>query len=318
MSEKIDYLRAMRIVFMGTPDFAIPSLRILLDSGYEVVAVVTAPDRPAGRGRSLRPSPVKAFAVERGLTVLQPEKLRNPDFLETLRGLAPDLAVVVAFRMLPELVWSIPSRGTFNLHAALLPDYRGAAPLNWVLINGETETGATTFFIDHKIDTGEMLLQRRLEIPREWNAGDLHDAMMDFGAELVLDTVKAIEANEVKPIPQDHTAFEHPAPKIFKEDCEVDWSQPAESIYNFVRGMSPYPTAWTHLNGQTLKLFAVEVADLSQEAEPGTAVQDGDRLWVRAGDGWLEILDLQLQGKKRMETGAFLRGYKEAIHHVGK
>lgn len=307
----------MRIVFMGTPDFAIPSLRVLVEGPHEVVAVVTAPDRPAGRGQKLRPSPVKVYAESQQIPVLQPVKLRDPEFIESLQGFQPDLAVVVAFRMLPRMVWSIPTVGTLNLHAALLPDYRGAAPLNWVLINGETKTGATTFMIDEKIDTGGMLLQRELDIPEEWTAGDLHDAMMEFGAELVADTVKALAANEVTPQAQDHTKFIHPAPKIFKEDCRIDWTKSAAELYNFIRGLSPYPTAWTEIEGLGLKVFRVRKVECEGQEEAGKlSVWDG-KLFVGTGEGWLEILELQLAGKKRMSAGDFLRGYKGNLEHVG-
>lgn len=307
----------MRIVFMGTPEFAIPSLRILVDHGYQVVAVVTAPDRPSGRGQQLTPSPVKEFAVSKNLLVLQPEKLRDPEFLEALAATKPNLAIVVAFRMLPEVVWSMPTRGTLNLHAALLPDYRGAAPLNWALINGETKTGATTFFIDQQIDTGAILLRTELEIPHEWNAGDLHDAMMERGAELVLKTVKAIESNEVKPLPQDEKAFLHPAPKIFKEDCRIDWTKPASQLYNFTRGLSPYPTAWTMLNGKVLKVFKVSEGNEPIEGKPGTLKLSGkNELWVACGQGSLRIDSLQIEGKKRMDTAAFLLGQREELTHV--
>lgn len=302
---------------MGTPDFAIPTLRMLLEDGHDVVAVVTAPDKPSGRGLKLKPSPVKAFADERGLHTLQPEKLRDPAFVQALKHLDPDLAVVVAFRMLPEMVWSIPSKGTLNLHAALLPDYRGAAPLNWVLINGETETGATTFLIDHKIDTGAMLLQRRLPIPEEWTAGDLHDAMMEFGAELVRDTLRGIVRGDIQPQAQDHSQFQHPAPKIFKEDCKVDWTKPAREVYNFIRGMSPYPTAWTTLNGKSLKLFRARLTGCEGTTDPGVLdIQDG-KLYVCCADAWIEITELQLEGKKRMDAATFLRGFKEEASHVG-
>ncbi len=315
----------MRIVFMGTPDFAIPSLKKLVENGYEVVAVITAPDRPAGRGRKLRPSPVKVYAESAGLHVMQPEKLRNPEFLAELRALEPDLAVIVAFRMLPELVWSIPKRGTFNLHAALLPDYRGAAPLNWVIINGETETGATTFFIDDKIDTGSMLLQRKLAIPEDWTVGDLHDAMMEMGGDLVLDTVKAIEAEAITPQPQDHSAFQHPAPKIFKEDCQIDWNKPVRDVYNLIRGMSPYPTAWTTLDGKVLKVLNARRTEKSEVPSPGedipspgkAEIVDWDKIFISCADGWLEITELQMEGKKRMKTEDFLRGYKGDLDHVG-
>jgi methionyl-tRNA formyltransferase len=301
---------------MGTPDFAIPSLRILVEHGYEVVGVVTAPDRPAGRGKKLRPSPVKVYAEEQGLTILQPEKLRNPGFIEALTALEPDLAVVVAFRMLPEVVWSIPPKGTLNLHAALLPDYRGAAPINWVIINGETKTGATTFLIDKKIDTGAMLLQTELDIPAEWNAGDLHDALMVQGAELVLETVQALEKGEVTAQPQDHSAFVHPAPKIFKPDCEINWEQEVEMVHNFVRGLSPYPTAWTRLNGKIMKVFATRPNFSEVNEKPGTVRVEDNRMWVACRDAWLEIMEMQLEGKKRMETHVFLRGYKEELSHV--
>lgn len=307
----------MRIVFMGTPDFAIPSLRVLVDHGYDVVAVVTAPDRPSGRGQQLTPSPVKEFALSRGLTVLQPEKLRDPAFLAALEATHPDLAVVVAFRMLPEVVWAMPKKGTLNLHAALLPDYRGAAPLNWALINGETKTGATTFFIDQQIDTGAILLRTEVEIPYEWNAGDLHDAMMERGATLVLETVKAIEAGTVRPVPQDEKAFLHPAPKIFKDDCRIDWTQSASALYNFVRGLSPYPAAWTTLNGKVLKVYQATESPESIPGTPGTIRLSGkNELWVGCGKGSLRIDSLQIEGKKRMDTAAFLLGQREEPTHV--
>ncbi|MEM0999440.1 MAG: methionyl-tRNA formyltransferase, partial [Bacteroidota bacterium] len=262
------------------------------------------------------PSPVKVYAQEQGLTILQPEKLRNPDFIAALTSLQPDLAVVVAFRMLPKMVWSIPPQGTLNLHAALLPDYRGAAPLNWVIINGETKTGATTFLIDKKIDTGAMLLQTELDIPPEWNAGDLHDAMMETGADLVLQTVQAIDQGTVTPQAQDHTGFVHPAPKIFKENCRINWDQDVETIHNFVRGLSPYPTAWTRLNDKLLKIFAGRPNYNSEDSDPGALRVEDNRLFVAVRKAWWEVLELQLEGKKRMDTGTFLRGYKEELQHV--
>lgn len=307
----------MRIVFMGTPEFAIPSLRTLVAQGHEVVAVVTAPDRPSGRGQQLTPSPVKEFAVAHGLRVLQPEKLKDPAFLEALAATRPELAVVVAFRMLPEVVWAIPTRGTLNLHAALLPDYRGAAPLNWAIINGETKTGATTFFIDQQIDTGAILLQTEVDIPHDWTAGDLHDAMMERGAALVGETVQAIAADKVQPQPQDEKAFLHPAPKIFKEDCRIDWSRPAATLYNFVRGLSPYPTAWTTLNGKNLKIFKVSEGDQNIDGPAGSLLLTSkNELWVQCGAGALRIDMLQIEGKKKMETAAFLLGHREELHHV--
>lgn len=307
----------MRIVFMGTPDFAVPSLRILVAHGHEVVAVVTAPDRPSGRGLQLTPSPVKVFATAHGLPVLQPEKLRDPAFLEALAATKPDLAVVVAFRMLPEVVWSLPKRGTLNLHAALLPDYRGAAPINWVLINGETQTGATTFFIDQRIDTGSILLKTTLDIPHHWTAGDLHDALMERGATLVLDTVKAIAAGTVAPQAQVEVSSLHLAPKIFKEDCRIDWTRTARELYNFVRGLSPYPTAWTMLNGKLLKVFQVSEGKASIQGKPGSLhIMPTGELWVCCGEGSLRIDSLQLEGKKRMDTAAFLLGLREEVTHV--
>ncbi len=307
----------MRVVFMGTPEFAIPSLRVLADHGLDVVGVVTAPDRPSGRGQQLTPSPVKEYALQRGIPVLQPEKLKDPAFLEAFAALRPDLAVVVAFRMLPEVVWAMPTRGTLNLHAALLPDYRGAAPLNWAVINGETKTGATTFFIDQQIDTGGILLKTEVEIPHDWSAGDLHDVMMERGAELVLETVLAIQAGTVQPQPQDEGAFLHPAPKIFKEDCRIDWQRPAADLYNFVRGLSPYPTAWTTLGGKVLKIFKVTEGEQTIEGKPGTLFLSGkNELWVQCGDGSLRIDSLQLEGKKRMETAAFLLGHREELAYV--
>ena len=305
----------MRIVFMGTPDFAIPSLAKLHQAGYEIVAVVTAPDKPSGRGLKLRPSPIKQFATEHDLPVLQPVKLRDPAFLDALKAAKPDLMVVVAFRMLPKLVWEIPTIGTFNLHASSLPDYRGAAPINWVVINGETQTGATTFFIDKQIDTGNILLQTTLAIPYEWTAGDLHDKLMEKGAELVLETVQQLEAGIVAAKPQDDSLYKHKAPKIFKEDCEIDWTRPAETLYNFIRGLSPYPTAWTTFDQKQLKVFRAFVTEGPSGLAPGTfaKTEDGLGLIVACGDGWLHIMELQLAGKKRMKTSDFLRGYKGEI-----
>lgn len=297
---------------MGTPDFAIPSLRILHEAGHEIVAVVTAPDKPSGRGLKLRPSPIKQYAVANNLPVLQPVKLRNPEFNATLKSLEADLMVVVAFRMLPEMVWSIPKIGTFNLHASYLPDYRGAAPINWVVINGEEKTGATTFFIDKQIDTGNILLQTAIEIPYEWTAGDLHDYMMEEGAKLVLETVQQLEAGTVSAKPQDNSLYKHKAPKIFKEDCEIDWSKDAETLYNFIRGLSPYPTAWTTFDGKQLKVFRAYVAEGPDGVEPGTFQRTEElELKVACGKGWIQIIELQLAGKKRMKTADFLRGYRE-------
>jgi methionyl-tRNA formyltransferase len=305
----------MRIVFMGTPDFAIPSLRILVEHGYPVVGVVTAPDRPAGRGLQLRPSPVKEYALSQGLKVLQPEKLRDPDFQAALAELSPDLAVVVAFRMLPEAVWRMPRLGTFNLHASLLPDYRGAAPINWAVINGERRSGATTFFLDKAIDTGHILLQQALDIPDDWSAGDLHDHLMVMGADLVLQTVRGIEAGSLQPFPQDESIIQHAAPKIFKEHCRIDWQQDAVRVRNLVKGLSPFPTAWTTLDGKVLKIYRVALSE-ETPGPPGTVLIDRSRLHIACGSRAVEVLELQLEGKSRMDTATFLRGYKGGSGHV--
>ncbi|HEY0109175.1 MAG TPA: methionyl-tRNA formyltransferase [Fibrella sp.] len=305
----------LRIVFMGTPDFAVASLRRLLDGGCQVVAVITAPDRPSGRGLQLVPSPVKKAALEAGLPVLQPEKLRVPAFLAELANYNADLQVVVAFRMLPEAVWAMPRIGTFNLHASKLPQYRGAAPINWVIINGETETGATTFFIEKEIDTGQMIFQDTEPIYPDDTAGTLHDRLMEHGADLVLRTVQAIEAGTYPRTPQPETRDLKPAPKLHRETTEINWNQPAAMVRNFVRGLSPYPAAWTMLStehgpGKFYKIYAVTITDESPvDAEPGQAYTDNKAmLLVRAADGWLRVDELQAEGKRRMLTGDFLRG----------
>lgn len=302
---------------MGTPDFAVESLRRLVDGGYDVVAVVTMPDKPVGRHQDvLSQSPVKKYALEKGIPVLQPEKLKDPAFLKELASYKADLQVVVAFRMLPEAVWSMPPKGTFNLHAALLPQYRGAAPINWAIINGDKETGVTTFFLDHDIDTGVVIHREAVPIHETDNAGDVHDRLMYLGADLVLRTVDDIEAGNVTPIPQSALTVEgelRPAPKIFKETCEVHWEQhTVESAYNFVRGLSPYPAAWTTLDGKQLKLFQAEKhPEIPFSEEPGTVDTDGKTfLRFACTNGWLSVLQLQLAGKKRMPVGDFLKGYR--------
>lgn len=249
--------------------------------------------------------------MEMGIPVLQPEKLRDPDFLAALRDLQPDLAVVVAFRMLPREVWALPTRGTFNLHASLLPDYRGAAPINWAIINGESETGLTTFFLDEKIDTGPLLLQTQVAIPREWNAGDLHDCLMEKGATLVLETVKQIAAGSVIPQPQNTASAMHPAPKIFRENCRIQWQQTAEQVRNHIRGLSPYPAAWTSLGGLTLKVYAAETADLA--ASPGALLIREGELFIGCAQGALHLTQVQIEGKKRMSGAEFLRGWKGTV-----
>ncbi|MPR33082.1 methionyl-tRNA formyltransferase [Cytophagaceae bacterium SJW1-29] len=298
---------------MGTPEFAVSSLQLLLDNQCEVVAVITAPDRPAGRGQKLTESPVKQCAVARGIPVLQPEKLKNPEFLATLRSFEADLQVVVAFRMLPEVVWAMPRLGTFNLHASLLPDYRGAAPINWAIMNGETETGVTTFFIEKEIDTGKIIFQEKEAIASDDTAGTLYERLMKQGAQLVLRTVRAIEAGTYPQIPQPAGREGKEAPKLFRETCEIDWNRPAAEIRNFVRGLSPYPAAWTTLNGQFCKLYHVSVVkpDPEPNAEPGDYWSDQKTfLYFRAADAWVAVHDIQVEGKKRMKTEDLLRGFR--------
>ena len=307
----------LRIVFMGTPDFAVASLQALVESGYQVVGVITVPDKPAGRGQKLNESAVKQYAVSKGLKILQPEKLKNPDFIAELESLHADLQVVVAFRMLPEIVWNMPRLGTFNLHGSLLPQYRGAAPLNWAIINGETETGVTTFLLDHEIDTGKILFREKIAISEADTVGSIHDSLMEIGARLVLKTVDALADGTIYAIDQESVAekteLKH-APKIFKDDCRIDWTMPGEKIRNRIRGLSPYPAAWTDLideNGQA-QVMKIYFADFAEGADstPGTLSSDGKNfIKVKTADGWLSITDLQLAGKKRMKTVDFLRGF---------
>ncbi|WDF56872.1 methionyl-tRNA formyltransferase [Mucilaginibacter sp. KACC 22063] len=304
----------MRIVFMGTPEFAVASLEALIDAGCEVVGVVTAPDKPAGRGQVLSESAVKKFAVANHIKVLQPEKLKDPAFIESLRALRADLQVVVAFRMLPEVVWNMPPLGTINLHASLLPQYRGAAPINWAVINGEKESGVTTFLLKHEIDTGNVLFTEKVTIPEDFTAGDLHDKLMNKGAGLLVKTVKAVESGKYTEQPQAQLAegvsLKH-APKIFKDDCRIDWNNQVEQIYNRIRGLSPYPTAFTTLNGKTLKIFKAEKESGEVNDAPGSYSTDGKTYLKFAGtDGYVSLTDLQLEGKKRMGVEEFLRGYK--------
>ncbi|GAB3499430.1 methionyl-tRNA formyltransferase [Spirosoma knui] len=300
----------LRIVFMGTPDFAVASLQRLLGAGCNVVAVVTAPDRPSGRGLQLLPSPVKKAAEAANLPVLQPEKLRDPAFLKQLAGFDADLQVVVAFRMLPEVVWAMPTIGTFNLHGSLLPQYRGAAPINWSIINGETETGVTTFFIEKEIDTGQMIFQDHEPIYPNDTAGTVHDRLMERGANLVLKTVRAIEAGDYPRIPQPATDDLKPAPKLSRETTEINWNQSAHVIRNFVRGLSPYPAAWTTINGKFFKIYSVSLANESPfAAEVGEAFTDSKKtILIKAADGWLAVKQLQAEGKRRMTAEEFLRG----------
>lgn len=309
----------LRIVYMGTPEFAVEALRCLVEGGYNVVGVITMPDKPAGRGHKIQYSPVKQYALEHNLPLLQPEKLKDEAFVQALRDWKADLQIVVAFRMLPEVVWNMPRLGTFNLHASLLPQYRGAAPINWAVINGDTETGITTFFLKHEIDTGEVIQQVRVPIADTDNVGIVHDKLMALGGRLVVETVDAILSGEVKAIPQEEMAVVgelRAAPKVFKETCKINWNQPVKRIYDFIRGLSPYPAAWCELTdaaGETVavKVFEAEKIEEVHQLLPGTIVTDGKKyLKVAATDGFVGILALQLPGKKRLKTDELLRGYK--------
>lgn len=316
--------KELRIVFMGTPEFAVPSLRALVAGGYNVVGVVTTPDKPAGRGQKLHRSDVKLAALELGLPVLQPEKLKAPEFVAAMQALRPDLGIVIAFRMLPEVIWAMPRLGTFNLHASLLPQYRGAAPINWAVINGETETGVTTFLLNHEIDKGAIIGQVRVPILPEDNVGSLYDKLMHRGTSLVTETVDRIAAGDISPIEQQHVdeSALHPAPKIFKEDCLIDWSWDGRRIVNFVRGLSPYPAAWTRLlreeqEANSAKIFEARFETGGPEAPCGTIDTDNRKyLRIRCADGWIDVLSLQLSGKKRMATQELLLGFRDANSYV--
>ena len=319
---------SLRIVYMGTPDFAVESLRALVEGGYNVVGVITMPDKPIGRhGSVLQPSPVKQYYLDnnlgdKGVKLLQPEKLKDEAFVEELRSLNADIQIVVAFRMLPEVVWNMPRLGTFNLHASLLPQYRGAAPLNWAIINGDKETGITTFFLKHEIDTGRIIQQVRIPIGEDDNVGDIHDRLMVLGGKLVTETVDNIIAGNISPIEQDDVdAGElRPAPKIFHDTCRIDWNQTSRQVHNFVRGLSPYPAAWTTLidgdKSVDVKIYKTRLMHGSQSDTPasaaiGSIVTDGKSyLRVRCSEGVIDILTLQVAGKKRMDTADFLRGFK--------
>ena len=310
----MDY-RSLRIIFMGTPEFAVASLQALVNAGCNIVAVVTAPDKPAGRGMQLQQSAVKQYAVEKGITVLQPEKLRDPKFLSDLSDLHADLQVVVAFRMLPEMVWNMPPLGTINVHGSLLPQYRGAAPINWAVINGEKETGVTTFKLQHAIDTGNILLQARMPIGEQEDAGSVHDRMKELGAETLVKTVQGLAEGSLQETKQeqlvDETTGLHHAPKIFTETCRINWKQPIANIYNLIRGLSPYPGAYTELEGKTLKIFGATKEYTHPLSLPGSFETD-HKTWLKfAGiDGYLLLTDIQLQGKKKMPVADFLRGYR--------
>lgn len=303
----------LRIIYLGTPDFAVESLRALVENGYNVVAVVTMPDKPAKRGHQLQFSPIKEYALSVGLPVLQPERLKDPDFIEQLRSFNADLQIVVAFRMLPEIVWDMPRFGTFNLHASLLPQYRGAAPINWAIINGETTTGITTFFLKHDIDTGNIILQESIPIGENENVGSVHDRLMNLGAQLVLQTVDLILSGNVPTTPQQDFGDLKTAPKLFKETCEINFNQSPQAIHNFVRGLSPYPTAWTQLNingkEDIYKIYEIEPLNIAHHLSAGSIQTDlKTYLHVACKDGFVNILSIQAPNKKRMNIRDFLNG----------
>ncbi|MFN3134924.1 MAG: methionyl-tRNA formyltransferase [Candidatus Kryptonium sp.] len=307
----------MKIVFMGTPEFAIPSLDILIKNNYEIIAVVTAPDEPKGRGYKISPPPVKVFALEHNLRVIQPENLKDEKFISTLKNLLPDLIVVVAFRILPPEVFTLPPLGTVNVHASLLPKYRGAAPINWAIINGETETGITTFFINERVDTGNIILQRKISINPDETAGELHDKLSKLGAEVLLETIKLIESGFVQTFPQDDS-LATPAPKIKKEMCQINWYEKnAQQVHNFVRGLSPNPCSFTFLNGKLVKIYRTKLptsVDVEiDDAEPGKILvsEKKDKMYVVCSDlNLIQILELQIEGKKKLNAEEFLRGFK--------
>lgn len=318
----------LKIVFFGTPDFAVESLDMLCRNGYNVAAVVTMPDKPAGRGHKMLHSAVKEYALAHGLPLLQPLRLKDEEFVGELRRIGADLFIVIAFRMLPEVVWAMPRLGTFNLHASLLPKYRGAAPINWAVINGETETGVTTFFLKHEIDTGDVIRQERISIDPDENVGSVHDRLMRLGAELTADTVAHIIAGDLKPVPQSELEAgvePVPAPKIFKDTCRVDWSRPAAQLHNFVRGLSPYPCAWTDFvladctTVASVKIGRARVASGKSAPAQGHVEIGKDSIVVGCADGTaLELLEIQPAGKKMMDTAGFCRGFRAPADEAGK
>ncbi len=300
-------MKDTRIVFMGTPEFAVASLEALVEKGHNIVGVITAPDKPKGRGRQLMTSAVKEYALTKSLAILQPTNLKDAGFLAGLKALQADLQIVVAFRMLPEVVWAMPPQGTFNLHGSLLPQYRGAAPINWAIINGETETGVTTFFLQHEIDTGNIILQEKELIALTDNVGSLYERLMKLGAKAVVKTVELIQSNKVSTKPQANETSLKPAPKLFKETCEINWDKSANEVYNFIRGLSPYPAAWCILKDRNFKIFDTEITNASLEV--GKLISDNKTyIKVGCGQGAISIKELQLQGKKRMDVESFLRG----------
>ncbi|HEY3404203.1 MAG TPA: methionyl-tRNA formyltransferase [Ohtaekwangia sp.] len=305
-------MNQLRIIFMGTPEFAVPSLEILLQHKFNVVAVITAPDKPQGRGQKITGSPVKECALKYNVPVLQPTNLKSPEFLEELKSYNANLQIVVAFRMLPESVWSMPSLGTFNLHGSLLPQYRGAAPINWAIINGEKETGVTTFFLKHEIDTGSVIFQEKETIYEEDTVGTVYERLMHKGAQLVLKTVTAIQQGEYPSTPQPSEITIKHAPKIFRETCEINWNQNTEQIRNFVRGLNPYPTAWCTLRDKVFKIFSVSAVNHTNGThDPGSVNTDNKTyLYVKTSDGWLSINELQPEGKRKMNIQEFFMGNK--------
>jgi methionyl-tRNA formyltransferase len=304
-----------RIVFMGTPAFAVASLNALLQAKMNVVGVVTAPDKPAGRGMQLQQSAVKQFALAHDLPILQPEKLKSPEFFEALKQWKPDLQVVVAFRMFPEQIWSFPPMGTLNVHGSLFPQYRGAAPINWAIINGEKETGVTTFQLQHAIDTGAILLQDRIPIAPNHTAGEIHDTMMEVGAQLLVKTLHGLFDNSIKAVAQEQVIGNHAlkhAPKIFTKDCEIDWDKSCAAIHNLIRGLAPFPGAITKIDGKIVKLFLTQAIDATPTEAPGSFITDGKNFAkIACKDGYIELADIQWEGKKRMPIIDFLRGYRK-------
>lgn len=307
-------MRDLRIVFMGTPEFAVTILRKILEEGYNVVGVITAPDKPAGRGRKLQESAVKSFAVSKGLVVLQPANLKSPDFIEDLKELSPNVQIVVAFRMLPKIVWNLPEYGTFNLHASLLPQYRGAAPINWAIINGEEKTGVSTFFIDEKIDTGEIILKEEVSIEPGENVGELHDKLMNEGARLVVKTLDLLKQGKVKTQKQEIVGSFKDAPKLTRENTRIDWNAPVEKIYNHIRGLNPYPAAWSELfNGDEVlpvQIFDVNIEREEHDFEKGMIISENKKIKVAASGGFINITEIKLPGKRKMKVSDLLNGYK--------
>jgi methionyl-tRNA formyltransferase len=308
----------LKILFYGTPDFAVGSLEALVNAGFNIIGVVTAPDKPQGRGRQLAGSAVKQYAEAKGIPVLQPTNLKSAEFSAQLKEFNPDLQIIVAFRMLPESVWAYPRLGTFNLHASLLPAYRGAAPINWAIINGEAKTGVTTFFLQHEIDTGNILFQQEVEITDDDNAGSLHDKLREIGSKLVVKTVEAIATEQVNPLPQSEEGLHLKAPKLFKEHGKIDWNQPGKNIKNLVRGLSPYPAAWAVMDGKNLKIFEVKTEVGIPLLSPGSIMTDYKTFFkIACSDGWVYLTDIQLEGKKRMGVKEFLLGNKPSADMMG-